>query len=217
MTDYDFFPDDVKAKVLQQINSAVPKFQNLLDSSYERYQLFEKKILGLNKYEDEIKKLLELSIFLSISWLEISFDSSIYLESKDNYKQVLSLKNLTIHLNEGYKKIYHFTESKRNKSLWIKNIVELCQDENLKVFLPTVDSVRKKIEDYENQYQNDELKDKRDVFVHYQGSPILVYEALNRIDVNSLFKNATDYLLLCSDIINLSTDITNKIVENYSR
>ncbi|AZI54857.1 hypothetical protein EIB75_06180 [Epilithonimonas vandammei] len=216
MVDYNIFPEEIKEKVLKQIGTSVKKFENLLENVYNQYQLYDKKIITLVKYENEIKKLLEFSTFLSISWLEISSDCNLYLKTKENYERALALKNLTIHLNEGYKKIYHFTESKRNKSLWIKNIMEICEDDKLQKFRIQTNELTEKLISYESQYQNDKFKDNRDIFVHYQGSPIEVYQALNNIDVSSLLKNATDYLRLTSDIINISTEITETISDNYS-
>lgn len=215
MVDYNFFPDDIKEKVLNQIENQIPKFEQLLDNSYSQYRLYDLKILKLNKFEEEIKKLLEFSMFLSVSWLEISYDVSIYLNTNINNHRILSLKNLIIHLNEGYKKIHHFTESKRRKSLWISNIVDICNEENFTSFIPKAQNVTDKILRYEKQYQNSRFKDNRDIFVHYQGSQIAVYEALNSIDVSSLFKNATDYLHLTSDISNLSTELVEKINKDY--
>jgi len=56
MVDYNIFPEEIKEKVLKQIGTSVKKFENLLENVYNQYQLYDKKIITLVKYENEIKK-----------------------------------------------------------------------------------------------------------------------------------------------------------------
>lgn len=211
MKDYNIFPDSTKKVVLNQIYSNIPKFEKLLDDSYNNFQLFSQKKLKLDKNQEEIKKLFEYSIFLCITWLDLSFDMKTHLITKNRYEKIYALRNLTIHLNEGYKRNYHFVEAKRKDSLWIQKVFSICDNEMFRDFKKKADDLTKELIVYEQEFQNETLKNERDIFVHYQGSPIEVYDSFNNIDILSLIENATKYLNLSSDIMHLITDITNRI------
>lgn len=215
MKNFDIFPAETKKQVLEKINTSIPGFENLLIRSYENFQMFEKGILRLTKNEEEFKGLLEYSIFLCISWLDISYDMKTHLSTNSNYERIFTLRNLTIHLNEGYKRNYHFVESKRKESLWINIISEMCKQDEFSDFQIKVNNLTNSLLKYEKEFQKDSIKKDRDIFVHYQGSPINVYESFNNIDILFLVENATNYLNVSTEIINLITDLTNRISKNY--
>ena len=217
MNEYNIFPNSTKLEVLKKINGSIPKFEKLLNESYNNFQLFDGGVLKLDKNQGDIKKLLEYTIFLCISWLDLSFDMKTHLTTTNNYERIYSLRNLTIHLNEGYKRNYHFVKMKRKESLWILNIYEICENEHFLDFQQKIMDLTNDFISYEKEFQTDSFKSTRDIFVHYQGSPIEVYESFNNLDILFLFQNATKYLNLSSSIIGLITDITNRIRKNNEK
>src|SRR5690606_38617023 len=104
-------------------------------------------------------------------------------------------------LNESYKRLHHFVNSKTKDSLWVKNVSEIIKNEFFVEFKNDFEKISSSILNYEDEFQNDQIKYERDIFVHYQGSPIDVYEAYNNIDILILIKNTTKYLNLISEII----------------
>jgi|GEM_PF-5567651 len=215
MKDYDLFPETQKKDLLKKINNSTPKFEDLLAKSYNYFQLVDKKILKVNTFENEVKKIFEFTVFLCISWLDISAATSVYLKSHEKYERLFSIRNLTIYLNEGYKRMHHFTESKRKESLWIQNISAIIENEKFHKFKSRFDEINQHLINYEVQFQNEKLKYERNIFVHYQGSPIKVYETFNEIDILTLLNNTTKYLNISTEIINFTTEIINELEKNY--
>ena len=72
-------------------------------------------------------------------------------------------------------------------------------------------SIIKNLEIYSQKFQNNQLKYKRGLFVHYEGLPSAVYENSINIDVENLNNNALEYVKILGRIIEFVTKIMNKI------
>ena len=215
MKNFSYFGTEEEKYILEKIESSIPKFESYLQKSYDYFYLLNKGELFADLNTSEIEKLFQYSTFLSINWLDISSAMSFYLKSSNNYQKLYSLRSLTVNLNEGYKRLHHFKEDKRKKSLWIENIEQLFAQNNLEEFKSKFNEITSELEIYESEFQTKEFQYERIIFVHYQGSPIEVYETFNNIDVQNLIKNTTRYLNVLDKMIIFSAKIFEKISKNY--
>ena len=205
----DFFDYEMKEKIFTSINKASSYFEGSLSKFY--IYLKESKKNSYQQYNSiqDFQDLMEFTIFISQNWLDISSAFQTYLNPFNDYQKIYGLKNLIIHLNEGYKRLIHFEGKKRKESL-LESLIKEIVKENEEFEMEYI-SIIKNLEIYSQKFQNNQLKYKRGLFVHYEGLPSAVYENSINIDVENLNNNALEYVKILGRIIEFVTKIMNKI------
>jgi len=198
-----FISAETKKVLEEETLSNIQTFTNLVDGLRNSIRMLDnadellEKPANHNKHEQaseiyHLKRLSEYSLLLGLIWLDITTAYRIYINAKENYEVIYSIKQLIVTINESYKKIYHYIIdknenqklSKRNESFWVRDIGELLNKE-----LPYLLSEYKKITEDLELYIDENLermKVQRDLAVHYDNSPSKVYDMLASINIESV-------------------------------
>jgi len=202
---------------ISEISSAVDQARQFLDKTEMVHSILSEKNINIDFIN--INHLLKYRLFIGILILDLATAIRIYLNAKHQYEAVFSVRQIIVIINEGYKKIYNFIlkDSKeadkkkhRNNSFWVKNIGEI-----IKLDLPNLqqeyDSITIELEKYLN-INFDEIKDQRNLSIHYDENPIRVYEMHLKLDIEETFKKLIPFLA----ILNKMFDLTHLLVLGYN-
>ena len=212
MTKKEIFTQSEKDKVLNSIYSNRKRFRQNLDENMNYNETLKTPILK-NIDTKDLKNILEFSIFISQNSLDITSCFLIYLNPYDDYQKLYSLKNLVIHLNEGYKRLIHFSPNAFSKTL-IFNLIKGIVDKNVDL-KPEYDELIKRLNTYSDNYQTHNFKELRVLFVHYDGLPSNIYQQLKKIDQELLIKNFLEYNQIQTQLILYLEKLTLKIAEKF--
>lgn len=130
-----------------------------------------------------------------------------------------SVRQIIVIINEGYKKIYNFTTINkngdeivrdRNQSFWIKDIGGMIV-KDLNHFENQYNELTIKLENYlKNNFE--EIKEQRNLSIHYDRVPTKVYDMLNQLNFEEIFKKLIPFF----DILNQMFDFTHVILKGYN-
>ena len=195
------------------------------DADYLRNDIFKKieKIKELNKKFDievdlnSFTKIANYRLFLNLLISDISSAILFYLNSKSKYEQIYSVRLIIVCINEGYKKIYHFTNTKkngeidlenRNKSFWIKDIRAIINNE-IPELTTEFDSITNQLDIFWDEKLND-FQNTRNLSIHYDFETTKVYDEIIKILPEETFQKLIPFL----DILNKMFDLTIKLTEH---
>lgn len=162
-----------------------------------------------------LENILEFRLLLGIIILDLTSSTRIYLNSKYQYEGLFSIRQIIVIINEGYKKIYNFKQSNsngfeiiryRNDSFWVKeigNIIENKYSELKKDYYEITNEL-----DIYFEQNFDNIKEQRDLSIHYDRKPLKVYQMLSKLEVESTFKKMIPFL----NILNKMFDFTDKLI-----
>ena len=162
--------------------------------------------------------LLEYRLFVGLLILDLASTMRAYLNAKFKYEAIFAARQIIVIIKEGYKKIYNFISQNsqgaaitrnRNNSFWIKNIGRIIQKDlpNLQL---EYDYLTNKLDNYLANNLND-IKYQRDLFIHYDDHPAIVYDSLLTLDIDQTFRKLTPFL----EILNNMFAFTNRLIFEY--
>lgn len=202
---------------ISEISLAVDQARQFLDKTEKVHSVLSEKNINIDFIN--INLLLKYRLFIGILILDLATAIRIYLNAKLQYEALFSVRQIIVIINEGYKKIYDFISKdekeadknrNRNNSFWVKNIGEI-----IKLDLPDLqqeyDSITIELEKYFN-INFDEIKDQRNLSIHYDKNPIKVYDMLLKLDIEETFKKLIPFLA----ILNRMFDLTHLLVLGYN-
>ncbi|ODT35590.1 MAG: hypothetical protein ABS67_01435 [Niabella sp. SCN 42-15] len=151
-------------------------------------------------------RLIEYNILVNLSILDFSTLLKLYLNPETRYDQIYACKQFYIIINESYKKIYGFS-SDINKSFWNKDISSI-----ISLYCPHLKNdhgvLKREIQHFiEDNFEDNELLDKRNLAVHYDLEPSKVYSMSVNIDEDSILKKSSTYSFLLHKTIMFSLSI----------
>lgn len=199
------------------------------DADYLRNDIFRKteKISELNnKFDVEIDldsftKIVNYRLFLNLLISDISSAILFYLNSKSKYEKIYSVRLIIVCINEGYKKIYHFTNTKkngeldfsnRNKSFWIKDIKGIIDCE-----IPELANEFNSITDMLDQFWDEKLnnfQDTRNLSIHYDFEMTKVYDEITQILPEETFQKLKPFLDILNKMFDLTLNLTEHLLTN---
>ncbi len=215
---------ETKASLLINTEMMISEISSAVDQAHQFIERTEKIHSVLSEKNNNIpfiniNHLLKYRLFIGILILDLATAIRIYLNAKLQYEALFSVRQIIVIINEGYKKIYDFISKdgkdadknrNRNNSFWVKNIGEI-----IKLDLPDLqqeyDSITIELEKYFN-INFEEIKDQRNLSIHYDKNPTRVYDMLLKLDIDETFKKLIPFLA----ILNRMFDLTHLLVFGYN-
>lgn len=195
---------------IEQMNRLIKKYEVI----YEKFSKF-----GI--YSDYLLSLIEIlkyRLFLGFLMSDICSSLNVYNNAKTLYEEKFAVRNFIVIVSEGFKKIYNFTKvnnqgdlilKHRNNSFWIKNIKPIVYNE-IQDFKPVFDDITKQLDEFLN-FNFDEIKINRDLSIHYDKNPILIYDMMINLDLET----EKDLVLKFMDIINSMYNFTENLSSKF--
>jgi hypothetical protein len=167
----------------------------------------ENELSTYDKIFDNIEKLLEYRLLIGLIYLDLASALRAYLKSKYTYEKLLSIRQIIVTINEGYKQIYNFVKVNENgdaiskyrkKSYWYEDI-RIIVNQSLSELNTEYDVLTKKLDDY--FVENFEtIKEQRDLSVHYDRKASKVYDMLIALEVEETFKKLSPFLKILTEM-----------------
>lgn len=205
------------ARVVDQTRSWIETIDIIVDDLISKGLLVDK-----NNNSDiyNLKRLCEYSLLVGLISLDITTEFRIYLNAKEKYEVLYSCKQLIVTINEGYKKIFNyvtidkksgnFKMENRNTSFWIKDIGILVATQT-NTLSKEYEEITNELEVYiENNFVN--IKNQRDLAVHYDNNPSKVYDMLIVLDIETISRQILPFMDILKNMIIFNT----KLFEEYS-
>ncbi len=219
-----FLTEKTKTRIAENTEVRIDKVTKATDEVYNLLKKMNKVSLFMAKKNVDFEpnnfiRLLEYRLFIGLLILDLASAMRIYLNAKFQYEGLFSARQIIIIINEGYKKIYNFIIQNdigdkitryRNRSFWVKNIGAIIE-EDLPSLQKEYDLLTDKLESYLN-VNFDDIKEQRDLSIHYHENPLKVYDMFLKLDVEETFKRLIPFW----DILNKMFDFTHQIVLNYA-
>lgn len=154
------------------------------------------------------KILLRLEIFRLLLAIQLSSFLRANFRAESNAEKRFNLKHIVVITIEGYR--YLFGKKKdRSKAVWTKllQLIVRINDEDL-----TTESIKLKCvaKDFEYQYMQGSDKDARNIFVHYDSDPLLVYDETSQLCEDYEAQRASAFLKILEVIAAFVYKITDK-------
>lgn len=135
------------------------------------------------------KDLLKVSLMLDYISLDCMAAYRQYLstELNTNYDKRQAIAKINVIMSEGYKKIYGFT-TQQKQSFWLTRV------KNAVDFIDGFEDEYNEIQDELENLKSVLNKDMRDLTVHYDEDPLVVYNMLISIDAEDIAKKNCKFL-----------------------
>ncbi|MDO8886924.1 hypothetical protein [Candidatus Oleimmundimicrobium sp.] len=160
-----------------------------------------------DKIFDNIEKLLEYRMLIGLIYLDLASAMRAHLNSKYTYEQLLSIRQIIVTINEGYKQIYNFVKVNehgdavtkyRKKSYWYQDI-QVIINESIIELKPEYDSLTKKLDDYFDE-NFEAIKEQRNLSIHYDRKASKVYDMIIDLEVEETFKKLSPFLAIITEM-----------------
>lgn len=129
----------------------------------------------------------------------------IYNNAKTLYEEKFAVRTFLVIINEGFKKIYNFTKineqgdtilAYRNNSFWIKEIKPIIYNDMIEL-TSNYDKITQRLDNF-LQFDFQNIKVNRDLAIHYDKNPLLVYDMMIKMDL----EKEVNLILKFMDFIN---------------
>lgn len=178
-------------------------------------------MLGLepSSVEYGLIRLNEYNMLIGFISLDLLCAYRLYLKAEEAYEVMYATKHLIVILNEGYKKIYnyvwpnekgHINTADRNKSFWKRDIGFIISEQ-----IPELNSEYTKLTGMLDLFLDPELratKTSRDMFVHYDDTPSVLYDTLCELDIEIITHKVIPFL----EILKQMMEFTNELRLRYT-
>jgi hypothetical protein len=189
------------SKSVDEVRNFIKKVKLMTDFITENEFSIEDKIF------DNIEKLLEYRLLIGLIYLDLASAMRAHLNSKYTYEQLLSIRQIIVTINEGYKQIYNFVKVNENgdsvtryrkKSYWYEDI-RVIINESITELKPEYDFLTKKLDDYFAE-NFEAIKEQRDLSVHYDRKASKVYDMIIQLEVEVTFKKLSPFLAIITEM-----------------
>ncbi|MCH7411142.1 hypothetical protein MM239_17220 [Belliella sp. DSM 111904] len=195
------------SKDAQSMRSGIKSTQLVINNLFKK----KEKPSSINELK-EFLKIQEFILLIQLVCLDTLCASGSYLDAKFEYQGIYSAKNLIITVNEGAKKLFHYS-TYRDKSFWGKNVKEFMKKyspESLEGY-EKINTMLKKLEDGLDGF---DWKSKRDLLVHYDNEPQKVYDLLIDLDIDIVSKQSILFIEILKEMRVYTYKLTNDFFEN---
>jgi hypothetical protein len=161
-----------------------------------------------------MSRLGECALLQGLIWLDITAGCRVYLKAEGTYENSYAAKQLVVTINEGFKQLYGFQwydkqgnlkSRERNQSFWIKDIGGIVKHE-LPSFEKDFNRITSLLDAYDGPDLSD-LKDPRDLFVHYDKTPSKVYDEMSRQNMEKTFRKVIPLMHIISEMISFNKQL----------
>ena len=191
--------EETRLKLIEYTAKEIERKSKSLDQTKKQLDLLEKlKRIGLTSEElADIFKILEFKILIGFVSLDLTTAVRSYLKAEFQYEGLYFLRQFTVVINEGYKKVYNFNKidangneeiGNRAKSLWINLIARIIDKRDNENLSKKYSELTNKLDNYLNQ-NFEGIKEIRDISIHYDSNPMKVYDTFTELEPNKLIKN----------------------------
>ena len=139
----------------------------------------------------------------------------MYLGGLSNYEQRFAVKQLYVILNEGFKRIYGFDNTKtRNKSIWNTYLGIYANDSNTQI-----NNGYKKLTKYLNNFYDDIIFDKsaRCQGAHYTDDYATIYSHLSSLNAEAVTVGAIHFMQLMDEVRAFIQIVNPELVKEYQK
>jgi hypothetical protein len=217
MNDFPEISKEKREKINNDLGETLAQIIKDVDASRKliiQANLYEEKSKEINISLDfsSYKRLIEYRLLVGLLYIDLLTLVRVYLKAQYKYEELFSLRQINVILTEGLKKIYHFNENNRKKTFW-SNDIKLIIENDLPDLKSDYDSLTSKIDEYTSIFMIDKsIKTSRDLSVHYDENPSVVYDMITNLDTKRVYS----YMLPFVDLLKDMFDFTNKILKSYS-
>jgi len=194
---------------IETLTSLVDSIRNGIYMIDKTENFSRERNIGIPDENHHLRRFSEYSMLLGLIWLDITTAFRVYLNAKENYETIYATKQLVIIINEGFKKIYNYVgiddkgnplTRARNDSFWIKDVGGLVTKE-LPYLCDDYDQITLLLDSYDDQELKD-LKEPRNLFVHYDDEPSKVYDFLKNLDIEKITIKTIPFMDILSKMVN---------------
>lgn len=177
-----------------------------------------KSIELLKQYPIINERLLNVQIasaYLNYIYLDVCAAFRMYLGGISNYEQRFAVKQLYVILNEGFKRIYGFDNTKtRNKSIWNTYLRIYEYDTN-----PQIKEAYSVLANYLNNFNDDIIFDKsaRSQGAHYTDDYKTIYSFLSNLNAESVTAGATHFMQLMEEVRKFIDIVNSELIKEYQK
>jgi hypothetical protein len=206
---------DTELKITE-ISEEIDGIRKLLKKAEDIEILFAKENKVIEFYN--LINLMKYRLFIGLIILDLASASRIFINAKLKYEALYSARQIVIIIDEAFKKIYNFIKQNekgdkiikhRKNSFWIKNVGQII-NQDLPQLIQQYNDLTNELEKYLSSNFKD-VKEQRDLFIHYDEDPSNVYDALIKINIEETFKKMNAFL----EILNRMYRFTENLVLNY--
>lgn len=203
-------------ETLEFMTKEIDETNNLKNAVLASESLFSSTNLQFES--DSFKNILNFKMFLGIVGLDLCASLLIYINGKSRYEGIFSCRQIIVIISEGYKKLYNFTRENekgdiiskyRNRSFWVRSIGKLV-DSKYETLKPKYDSITQKLDDYLN-INFDLLYTQRNLSIHYDEDPTLVYNMIVDLDVDETFKKLAPFMDIINNMFLFINDLVTEL------
>lgn len=212
--------EETRKLLLEETELDINLMTKSLDESNRIYTALKemKNLIKENNIQLDLNNLIRLAEYrtlIGILHLDINVAIRIFLNGKSQYEGLYAARQIIVIINEGFKKIFHFTNTNKGRdrleSFWIKDI-KMIIDNDLPYLEETYKELTQKLDSFcENNFSDKVWKNKRNLSVHYDKNPSKFYSMLIGLNIEETILNMIPFL----DIINKMFVFTFSIIKAY--
>ena len=155
------------------------------------------------------------SMYLNYIYLDVCAAFRMYLGGLSNYEQRFAVKQLYVILNEGFKRIYGFNNTKtRNKSIWITYLGIYANDSNTQI-----NKGYEKLTKYLSNFYDEIIFDKsaRSQGAHYTNDYTTIYSHLSSLNAEAVTVGATHFMQLMEEVRAFIQIVNSELIKEYQK
>ena len=156
-----------------------------------------------------VQSTIEATMMIEYIALDLYAAYRQYLSATTNYEERQAMTKANIVMQEGYKKLYGFTEDKQKESFWGKQI---------KKAVDVNPSHRQDYDEITSQLREfvplNLDKDMRDYAVQYDRDPRKVYRMLSSINAEEVLQRVIKFLSVLERVAKLTFDLLKTLIKN---
>ncbi|WP_241285465.1 hypothetical protein [Chryseobacterium arthrosphaerae] len=213
--------NSLKQKTHEKLETTVEDIE-LTNQLIRRYETINSKLKEMDvsfDYLIPLINILKYRLFIGFLLSDICSTLNVYNNAKTLYEEKFAIRTFFIIISEGFKKIYNFTKinnkgdiklTYRNNSFWVKEIKPIIYEDLVELkteYNGITDSL-----DAFLQFDFQTIKTNRDLAVHYDKNPLLVYDLMVKLDL----EQEVDLVLKFMDIINKMLAFTELLTLKFS-
>lgn len=136
-----------------------------------------------------------------------AFRQYLSTNTNTNYEKRQAMTKINIVMSEGFKKIYGFGESQHNKSFMRTNIISII--DFIGGFHDEYNNIETELKNIETD--NTLNKDMRDLAVHYDEDPMVVYNMLKDLSAEEVTNRCLKFMSVLEKTLLLTRKISDEV------
>ena len=188
-----------KLNLIDYAAQQIEKKSRALDKTKQQLVLIKNlSSIGLTSEElEDVSRILEFKMLIGFVSLDLTTCVRSYLKAEFQYEGQYFLRQFSVVINEGYKKIYNFNKENSNgtkitknraKSIWVNHISRLVgKRKNSNLEEKYLDLTRKLDHYLDKNFAG--IKKQRDISIHYDEDLLKVYDTISYLSSDEMIRN----------------------------